>query len=92
MRHLLTEHVEALGAPGQGIAWRIDAAIDFVDSLLATHPAYVKGQPAIVARMKGIKAQSRSHLAHDYFNCDWQPMSFAEMNQWLSKAKCHRIR
>ena len=87
MRHLLTEHVEALGAPGQGIVKRIDAAIDFVDSLLATNPAYAKAQPAVVERMKGIKAQNRNYLAHEYFNRDWQPMTFAEMNQWLAEAK-----
>ena len=87
MRHLLTEHVEALGAPGQGIVKRIDAAIDFVDSLLATNPAYVKAQPAVLERMKGIKAQNRNYLAHEYFNRDWQPMPFAEMNQWLGEAK-----
>ena len=52
MRHLLTEHVEALSAPGQGIARRIDATIDFVESLLAPNPAYVKAQPAVVADIK----------------------------------------
>jgi hypothetical protein len=37
--------------------------------------------------MKGIKAQNRNYLAHEYFNRDWQPMPFAEMNQWLGAAK-----
>ena len=60
MRHLLTEYVKALGAPGQGIVKRIDAAIDFVDSLLATNPACVKAQPALVERMKSIEVQNVS--------------------------------
>lgn len=87
MRHLLTEHVEALGAPGQGIVKRIDAALEFVDGLLATNPAYTRSNPGVVERMKGIKAQNRNYLAHEYFNRDWQPMPFAEMNQWLGAAK-----
>ena len=87
MRHLLTEHVEALGAPGQGIVKRIDEAINFVDGLLAVNPAYSRANPAVVERMKGIKAQNRNYLAHEYFNRDWQPMPFAEMNQWLADAK-----
>lgn len=87
MRHLLTEHVEALGAPGQGIVKRIDEAIDFVDGLLALNPAYSRANPAVVERMKGIKAQNRNYLAHEYFNRDWQPMPFAEINHWLAEAK-----
>lgn len=87
MRHLLTEHVEALGAPGQGIVKRIDAALEFVDGLLATNPAYARAQPAVVERMKAIKTQNRNYLAHEYFNRDWEPMPFAAMNQWLGAAK-----
>jgi SAM-dependent methyltransferase len=87
MRHLLTEHVEALGAPGQGIVKRIDEAIDFVDGLLAVNPAYSRANPSVVERMKSIGGQNRNYLAHEYFNRDWQPMPFAEMNHWLASAK-----
>ena len=87
MRHLLTEHVDAMGAPGQGIVKRIDAALEFVDGLLATNPGYARAQPGVVERIKGIKAQNRNYLAHEYFNRDWQPMPFAEMNRWLADAK-----
>ena len=34
-----------------------------------------------------MKEQSRHYLAHEYFNRDWHPMSFARMAEWLSAAK-----
>ena len=30
---------------------------------------------------------SRHYLAHEYFNRDWQPMSFASMARWFEPDK-----
>jgi len=38
-------------------------------------------------RIKKIKEQNRNYLAHEYFNRDWLPMSFARMAEWLAPAK-----
>ena len=87
MRDLLTGHSEIMGAPGQGIVSRIDAALEFAEKLLATHPTYARSNPQVAERLKKIKGQNRNYLAHEYFNRDWLPMPFARMAEWLFPAK-----
>ncbi len=87
MRDLLTGYSEIMGAPGQGIVTRIDAALEFAEKLLATHPTYARANPQVAERLKKIQGQNRNYLAHEYFNRDWLPMSFARMAEWLSPAK-----
>lgn len=87
MRDLLTEHAEVLGSDGAGIVSRIDSALAFADQLLAANPLYARANPQIAERVKKIKEQNRHYVAHEYFNRDWAPMSFARMADWLSPAK-----
>ena len=87
MRDLLTEHAQVMGADGAGIVNRIDAALDFAGKLLATNPAYARANPQIADRLKKIQSHNRNYLAHEYFNRDWHPMSFARMADWLEPAK-----
>lgn len=87
MRHLMTQHAQVMGAPGQGIVKRIDGALDFADNLLATNPLYGRANPLVAERIKKLKEQSRHYLAHEYFNQDWHPMHFADMGKWLAPAK-----
>jgi SAM-dependent methyltransferase len=87
MRDLLSEHSEKMSTSGQGIVSRIDAALEFADKLLATNPTYARANPQVANFLKNIKGQSRNYLAHEYFNRDWLPMSFAHMSEWLSPAK-----
>ncbi len=87
MRELLNQHTDVMGASGQGIVNRIDAALDFADRMLATNPIYAQVNPQVVDRIKKMKDQNRNYLAHEYFNRDWHPMSFARMSDWLSAAK-----
>jgi len=87
MRDLLVEHSEVMGAPGQGIVARIDASLVFAEKLLATNPKYARVNPHVSERIKKIKEQNRNYLAHEYFNRDWLPISFARMAEWLAPAK-----
>ncbi|MCO6428002.1 class I SAM-dependent methyltransferase [Nitrosomonas communis] len=87
MRELLTEHAEVMGASGQGISSRIDAALDFAERMLATNPLYGRVNPQVAERIKRMKEQNRNYLAHEYFNRDWHPMSFSRMREWLMPAK-----
>lgn len=87
LRDLLTDHAEVLGAAGHGLVPRIDAALAFAERLLVTQPTYARANPQIVERLNKIKDQNRHYLAHEYFNRDWQPMSFAKMTDWLHPAK-----
>lgn len=87
VRDLLTQHGEVMGTPGQGIVSRIDGALDFAEKLLATSPSYARANPQVAERIQKIKEQDRHYLAHEYFNRDWLPMSFARMAEWLGPAK-----
>ena len=87
MRHLLTEHAEVMAAPGRGIISRIDAALSFCDQMLNTNPAFLRANPSIKERFDRLKDQNRHYLAHEYFNRDWDPMHFADMEKWLAPAK-----
>jgi SAM-dependent methyltransferase len=87
MRHLMTEHAEVMAAPGRGLESRIDAALEFAEKMLATNPLYAKANPHVTDRIKRMKEQNRNYLAHEYFNRDWQPMPFSEMEGWLGQAK-----
>lgn len=87
MRELLLAHGEVLAARGQGILNRIDAALDFAERLFAIEPAYVEANPQVRERIGRMRTQNRHYLAHEYFNRDWHPMSFAKMAEWLAPAK-----
>ncbi len=87
MRDLLTEHNEVMGTTGHGIVSGIDGALNFAEKLLATNPVYARVNPSVAERIKGIKEMNRNYLAHEYFNRDWLPMSFASMAKWLAPAK-----
>ncbi len=87
MRDLLVEYSEVMEAPGQGIVGRIDASLVFAEKLLAANPAYARVNTQVPERVKKIKEQNRHYLAHEYFNRDWLPMSFARMAEWLTPAK-----
>jgi hypothetical protein len=83
----MTQHAEVMSAQGQGIVSRVDGAMDFAEKLLATNPAFGRGNSVVSERLKQIKGQSREYLAHEYFNRDWHPMYFSTMADWLEPAK-----
>lgn len=87
MRHLIAQHADTLGAPGQGRVQRIDAALDFAHRLMALKPLYARANPQVAERLKKVKDQDRNYLAHEYFNADWHPMHFSEVAAWLEPAK-----
>jgi hypothetical protein len=87
MRDLFTEHSDVMGVAGNGIVNRIDGALDFADKLMATNPLYLKANPVVAERLKGMKSDDRHYLAHEYFNRNWLPMPFSKMAQWLESAK-----
>ena len=87
MRDLFVEHAAVMGSPGQGRVARVDAALAFADKLMAANPMFARANPTVADRLKKVSAHNRNYVAHEYFNRDWQPMSFARMAQWLGPAK-----
>ncbi|WP_306392880.1 class I SAM-dependent methyltransferase [Telluria beijingensis] len=77
----------ASNPPGIGPAARIDAALDFADKLMATGAVYGKANPQALEHLKRLRGHDRRYLAHEYFNRDWLPMSFARMRGWMEGAR-----
>jgi SAM-dependent methyltransferase len=87
MRDLMVDHAEVMGAAGMGRIPRIDAALAFAEKLMAANPLFARANPNVGERLKKITAHNRNYVAHEYFNRDWEPMSFARMARWLEPAK-----
>ena len=87
IRHLLAEHAHVMGATGQGMVQRVKDSVVFTQDLLALSHSYTRQVPAIPERIQEIGKQNPYYLAHEYFNRDWHPMYFSDMQNWLEDAK-----
>jgi SAM-dependent methyltransferase len=87
LRHLLTLHADLASAETLGISPRIDGALAFAQSLADANSAYFRGNPLALDRLKTIKGQPRTYVAHEYFNTEWHPMAFSDMARQLAEAK-----
>ncbi|OFA01817.1 class I SAM-dependent methyltransferase [Duganella sp. HH101] len=87
VRNLMVQHAAIMEPPGAGVVAKVDGAIAFINKLLATEPIFARLNPQIAERLKKMASLDRHYLAHEYFNRDWLPMSFADMAGWLSSAK-----
>ena len=87
LRDLMSEYADVMGAPGSGVAARVDQSIGFVERLFASNPSYLKVNPHLATRFDKVKTQNRNYLAHEYFNRDWVPFTFSRIARWLEPAK-----
>jgi hypothetical protein len=87
LRHLMTLHSELAGSEAGGTIAKIDSALAFARSVAESGALYFKANPAVTNRLKQISAQNRNYLAHEYFNRDWELMTFSDLAQWLDGAK-----
>ncbi len=87
LRHLMKEHADNFGVPGQGIVSRAGDAINFVERLMAVNPRFAKANPHVPERYRSSTNKDRLYVAHEFFNQHWHPMHFSDMKEWLSPAK-----
>jgi len=87
LQPLLLRHGEALGKPNDGLAPRVDAALNFVERVLAVSPAYVGAHPLLADLLRSIRGEDRRYLAHEYLNANWAPTSFVRVAESLAAAK-----
>ena len=87
LRHLLTEHAEIASAEAPGLFAKIDAAMDFAQSLLDADAKYFRDHPSTKGWLEKMRKLSRNYLAHEYFNRDWHPMPSSEVARTLTAAK-----
>lgn len=86
LRELLNLYAEQ-GNATSGIVDRVGRSLDFASKLISASPKYANAFPDVVQRIQKIKTQDKSYLAHEYFNRDWEPMSFDSLSKWLKPAK-----
>ncbi len=87
LRHLLTEHAELASAEAPGLIAKIDAAMEFAQSLVDSDAKYFRVHPGLKDWLEKMRKLSRNYLAHEYFNRDWHPMPSSEVARALSAAK-----
>jgi hypothetical protein len=87
LRHLMTLHVQLASGEAQGLVPRIDAAVNFAQSVVDSSALYFRANAAVAERLKAIKGQNRNYLAHEFFNAEWHPMPFSEVANYLDAAK-----
>jgi SAM-dependent methyltransferase len=87
IQRLMSAHSDAMGSPADNPIQRVDAAVNFVQSMLDMDPAYSRANPNVGSRFEAMKQQDRRYLAHEYFNRNWQAMHFLGTAEWLGPAK-----
>lgn len=87
LRRLMIEHAANYGVPANRLEDRIQGAINFSDKLFDLKSRFTETTHGLKERFDRLKAQDKNYLAHEYFNKDWQPMFYKDMQEWLSKAK-----
>lgn len=91
LRHLMALHARTLSAPAAGAAARVDEALAFCGRVEAAGALYFQNNPLAGPLLKSLAAQNRNYLAHEYFNADWQPMTFSEIVDWLEPARLEHV-
>jgi SAM-dependent methyltransferase len=87
LRELLTLHAKHAQGDGDGLVDRINASMAFAQQLHDADAIYFKSNPSVADRLRKLQTQNRQYLAHEYFNADWQPMSFATVHAAMDEAK-----
>jgi SAM-dependent methyltransferase len=92
-RHFQLDPGQAAAAPDlpdpvapERMASRIGAAVAFAKTVCAAQPGYALANPWLAGRVDGLASDSVVYLAHEYFNRDWQPMSFGQVAATLAEA------
>ncbi|WP_434114299.1 class I SAM-dependent methyltransferase [Paraburkholderia caffeinilytica] len=73
------------GAPTETqVQTHIAAALDFVKTVVATQPGYAVVNPQLAERVDALCNENAHYLAHEYFNRDWQPLTFSQVTTSLA--------
>lgn len=87
VRELMAVHAARCAPPGQDPLAKVDAALAFVEQLLAAEPQYLRHHPLLAERVKKLRGENRTYLAHEYFNANWHLADFALMGAALEPAR-----
>lgn len=85
LRHLLSEYARRC-AKG-GILSKVEESLSFVDKVIDAGASYFQQNPSLAQRLKAIREQDRTYVAHEYFNRHWLPMSVVDVFDAFAEAK-----
>lgn len=66
---------------------RIEQSLAKIQTLFDTNSMYARVNPMLKDRFEGVRKQSKSYVAHEYFNRDWTVFYHTEVAQELRGAK-----
>ena len=87
VRHLMTRFTSSRVGPGYETPAKITSALSFMEEVLSKDPAFFELNPQARTRFADMKGRPLNYLAHEYFNLDWRPTYFGEMDDYLAQAK-----
>lgn len=87
LRKLMTYYSESAVAQGECTETKIRESVGYIDQLIATEPFYLASNPQLKQKIAALKKQPVQYLAHEYFNKDWNPAHFFEIEAELQNFK-----
>jgi SAM-dependent methyltransferase len=87
IRHLMVEHMKALGTKEQGIMGTMEKALGFAEKFLSTNPVFKRHYPSVSDHLNHIKKENMHYLVHEYLSDNWNPLHFADVVNQLQAAK-----
>ncbi|WP_130471597.1 class I SAM-dependent methyltransferase [Candidatus Magnetaquicoccus inordinatus] len=92
LRDLLLLYEQRLTPRSASWAQRIEESLGFAEQLLACQPAFAQANPQVASKLQTIRQNKNyAYLSHEYFNRDWQPITFSRMAEWLSPARLNYV-
>jgi SAM-dependent methyltransferase len=85
LRDILVEHYQR--NPSGSVPQRVSAALEFASELDEAGARYFAQNPVARERLEHMKTQDPRYLAHEFFNKNWQPMTFTDVCSALANAK-----
>lgn len=86
LRKLLTMSDDFAGLSGTATSLKIPDVLQTVSEIIALNPYYVRMNPVLADTVKELADGNANHLAHEYFDRDWQPFYFSDAAREFSKA------
>jgi SAM-dependent methyltransferase len=84
LRQFMIEHAQTTAGNTRG---KIERSLEFLAKMNEVKAGYFAANPLMPGRLDGLKKMSPSYLAHEYFNRDWTPFYFSQVQKDMEAAK-----
>ena len=87
LRHLMRLYSDLATTDAAGTLSSVDRALKFCEQIAESDALYFNANPLVDERLKQIMSLNRNYVAHEYFNRNWELMSFSQMAEWMEAGK-----